>query len=98
MISHARSIKPTYDAFITAVAAKTGGDVRLSSLKGMWRIAEKIALRRPGEQRHAPGACMIRDVVRGAIVYTHVGSMYSALDMLAGCDNALLRKQVCAQE
>jgi len=93
LISHARSIKPTYDAFITAVAAKTGGDVRLASLKGMWRIAEKIVLRPPGEQRRAPGACMIRDVVRGAIVYTHVGSMYSALDMLAGCDNVLLRKQ-----
>ena len=98
LISHARSIKPTYDAFITAVAAKTGGDVRFAGLKGMWRIAEKIVLRPPGEQRREPGACKIRDVVRGAIVYTHVGSMYSALDMLAGCDNVLLRKQVCFQE
>ena len=35
------------------------------------------------------------DVVRGAILYTHVGSMYSALDVLVGCDDALLRKQVC---
>ena len=95
LFTQARSIKSTYDAFVTAVAAKTGGDVRLASLKSMWRIAEKIVLRSPEEQRGAPGACKIRDVVRGAILFTHVGSMYSALDVLVGCDDALLRKQVC---
>merc|ERR1712054_721088 len=42
LLTHARGIKPTFDAFITAVAAKTGGDVRLAKLKSMWRIAEKI--------------------------------------------------------
>ena len=92
---HARNIKPAYDAFITAIAAKTGGDARYADLKSMWRVAEKTVFRPPREQRSAPGATKIRDVVRGAIVYTHIGSMCSALDLLVGCDDALMRSEVC---
>ena len=95
LFAHARHIKPVYDAFITSIAAKTGGDARFADLKSMWRVAEKTVFRPPREQRSAPGATKIRDVVRGAIVYTHIGSMCSALDLLVGCDDALLRSQVC---
>ena len=69
--------------------------MRLAKLKSMWRIAEKIVLRSPEERRRDPGACKIRDVVRGAVVYTHVGSLFAALDLVAGCDDVLLREQVC---
>ena len=53
---HARQIKPTYDAFIASIATKTGGDARYADLKSMWRVAEKIVLRSPWEQRRAPDA------------------------------------------
>ena len=94
---HAREIKPTYDAFIASIATKTGGDARYADLKSMWRVAEKIVLRSPWEQRRAPDATKTRDVVRGAIVYSHIGSMCSALDLLVGCDDLLLRSQVFCQ-
>ena len=97
LLTHARGIKPTFDAFITAVAAKTGGDVRLAKLKSMWRIAEKIVLRPREEKCREPLACKIRDVVRGAILFTHVASMSSALDLVLGCDEVLLRAQVRAE-
>merc|ERR1719174_1381329 len=93
LFAHARHIKKTYDAFITAIAAKTGGDAKYADLKSMWRVAEKIVLRPPSEQRRAPGAHKIRDVVRGAIIYSQIGSICSALDLLAGCDDMLLSSQ-----
>ena len=92
---HAQHIKSSYDAFITAIATKTGGDARFADLKSMWRVAEKTVLRPPREKRSAPGATMVRDVVRGAIVYTHIGGMCSALDLLVGCDDSLMRSEVC---
>ena len=97
LFAHARHIKPVYDAFITSIAVKTGGDVRYAGLKSMWRVAEKTVLRPPREKRSAPGATMVRDAVRGAIVYTHIGGMCSALDLLVGCDDALMRSEVCVE-
>ena len=65
-----------------------------TAMAGLVRVAEKLVLRPLGEKHNAPGTHKIRDVVRGAITYTHIGSMCAALDLLAGCDDAFLSSQV----
>lgn len=92
LLADARKVKPVYDAFIRAVASKSAGRILHSKIKGRYRIAEKIALRPPAEKKRFPGACRVRDVVRGAIVYGRMSELHAGFQLIVQSDVQICEK------
>ena len=86
LLADARRVKPVYDAFIAAVASKSAGHALHAKLNGRYRIGEKMVLRPPAEQERFPGACRVRNVVRGAVVYSRMSKLAAGFHLIAGCD------------
>ena len=86
LLADARHVKPVYDAFIAAVASKSGGQALHTTIKGRYRIGEKIVLRSHAEKKRYPGACGVRDAVRGAIVYSRMTELVAGFEMIVDCD------------
>ena len=87
LLADARHVKPVYDAFIAAVASKSAGHVMHTKIKGRYRIAEKIVLRPAAEKQRFPGACRVRDAVRGAIVYNRMSELAAGFNLIVGSDS-----------
>ena len=91
LLLDARNIQHTYERFLSAIASKSGGAAQLASLKSRYRIAEKMSLRTAKDKAKYPGACRIRDVVRGMVVFDDMGSLFSGFELLISCDGKLSR-------
>ena len=91
LLRDARNIHPTYERFLNVLAEKSGGTVAVAPLKSKYRIVEKMVLRSAQERAKYPGACRIRDVVRGMVIYTEMGCLSAGFDLLASCDDRLAR-------
>ena len=91
LLLDARNIQHTYERFLSAIASKSGGTAQLASLKSRYRIAEKMSLRTAKDKAKYPGACRIRDVVRGMVVFDDMGSLFSGFELLISCDGKLSR-------
>ena len=98
LLADARFVKPVYDTFIAAVASKSAGRILHSKIKGRYRIAEKIALRPPAQKKRFPGACAVRDVVRGAIVYNSMGELNAGFNLIVGSDAKICAETYSAAE
>lgn len=90
LLANARHVKPVYDSFIAAVASKSAGHAMHANIKGRYRIGEKIVLRPAAERERFPGACRIRDAVRGAIVYNRMSELAAGFRMIVQSDEAIL--------
>ena len=86
LLANARHVKPVFDSFITAVASKSAGHAMHAKIKGRYRIGEKMGLRPSAEKKRFPGACRVRDAVRGAIVYNRMSELAAGFNLIVGSD------------
>lgn len=98
LLADARHVKPVFDVFIEAVASKSAGNAMHAKIKGRYRIGEKIALRPPHEKQRYPGACRVRDAVRGAIIYNRMSELAAGFNLIVGSDAATCNETYSAAE
>merc|ERR1711871_1096145 len=86
---HAFEVKQTYDTFLDALAAKSGGKYRKVGLKHGYRSLEKMFL-----GGHDPlSTASVLDIVRGLIEFDGMHKMERALNYLFACDPRLPQGQ-----
>jgi len=98
LLANARHVKPVFDEFIAAVASKSAGNAMHAKVKGRYRIGEKIVLRPAAERKLYPGACRIRDAVRGAIVYNRMSELAAGFNLIVGSDKTTCDETYSAAE
>ena len=97
LLDSACGVRDRYDAFMTTLAVKSGGEFQAAPLKGLFRLSEKLWLRPtnnpdPNKPFFCRGDCAnVFDVVRGMIFCSNMNALNICLGLLVACDVDLWR-------
>jgi len=89
----AMRVRERYEAFMKTIASKTGATYVKANPKGIWRVLEKIALRKQGvsEDTAVPRIC---DLTRGMLSCANMTQLTLVAMVLDGCDVASSAKDL----
>ncbi|KAK7234061.1 hypothetical protein SO694_00146059 [Aureococcus anophagefferens] len=86
LYSGACRVRDKYVAFLTKLADKSKGTYMKCTIKGFWRIAEKMGMHPDGGGYDRAHVAELLDVVRGSLRFENMKHLQNALLLLQCCD------------
>ncbi|KAH8088892.1 hypothetical protein JL720_6860 [Aureococcus anophagefferens] len=86
LYSGACRVRDKYVAFLTKLADKSKGTYMKCTIKGFWRVAEKMGMHPDGGGYDRAHVAELLDVVRGSLCFENMKHLQNALLLLQCCD------------